>query len=173
MNYSFRKTSFFLTLFFSLTYFSSFAQGTVWLDINHNTTTADKGVYYRPVPKKERKGYYIVDYYKGGGIYREGEAESTTVNKEGFKGILLYYYEDGVPSKGVEYKRGLMHGDYIEYFDTGEVKVQGKYEYGLQEGSWKIYYKSGKIKTKGKYREGEKVGVWKTFYKNVYYPEDE
>ena len=149
------------------------AQSKTWLDKDHNETTEKNGIYYRPIPKKKRSTYLIVDYYKNGNKYREGKAEFPTVGRENFKGIVTYYHKDGVIAIKEKYKRGALNGLYQEYYPSGELKIDGSYDEGMKEGIWKFYYKTGKIKTKGRYREGEKVGIWKTFYKNVYYPEDE
>lgn len=148
-------------------------QQIVWLDSNHNVTTSKNAIYYRPNPKKKRRGYHIVDYYKNGSKYREGYGKFTKPNNEEYSGIVTYYYENGSVSKKVKYKKGTKEGDYFEYFESGDVKIIGKYENDLEEGTWKFMHKGGKIRMKGKYREGEKVGVWKTFYKNVYYPDNE
>ncbi len=145
----------------------------IWLDANHNETTKEKGVYYRPKPKKIRKKYLIVDFYKNGKKYREGKAQFTTPNKEKFTGVVTYYYLNESVSKKVSYKKGLKNGVYQEYFETGELSIQGKYEDDLKEGAWKTFYKAGKIKSKGQYSKGEKVGVWKTYYKNIYYSGNE
>lgn len=160
-------------LFIGISQYSTTAQSRVWLDEKHNKTTKEKGIYYRPSPKKKRSGYLVVDYYKNGDKYREGKAESISVNREKFKGIVTYYYKQGTVSKKEKYKKGQLNGLYQEYYPTGELKVDGSYDNNKKEGVWKFYYKTGKIKTKGKYRNGEKVGIWKTYYKNVYYPDDE
>ena len=148
-------------------------QTKIWLDKNHNETTKDKGLYYRPAPKKIRKKYWIVDYYLDGKKYREGKALFTTPNKEQFNGVVTYFFKNQNVSKKVTYKKGIKHGVYQEYFETGEISLQGKYEDDLKEGAWKLFYKAGKIKSKGQYSKGEKVGVWKTYYKNVYYSGNE
>lgn len=149
------------------------AQSKVWLDKNHNETTKENGVYYRPKPKKVRKKFLVKDYYIGGQLYREGKAEFTTPNKENFNGVVTYYYKNGNISKKVSYRRGLKDGIYEEYYETGQLRLQGKYQDDLKEGAWKTYYKAGKIESKGQYSKGEKVGVWKTYYKNIYYSGNE
>lgn len=149
------------------------AQKKVWMDKNHNETTATNGVYYRTAPQKRRSGYYIIDYYRDGNKYREGRAEFTTVGREKFTGLLTYYYNNGTVAKKERYKKGVLNGLYKEYYPSGELKIDGTYDKGYEEGVWKFYHKTGKIKTKGHYKNGEKVGIWKTYYKNVYYPDDE
>ena len=143
-------------------------QSKVWLGKNHNETTKEKAVYYRPNPKKIRKKYFIVDYYLDGKKYREGKARFITPNKEEFNGVVTYFYKNGNASKKVTYKKGQKNGVYQEFFESGEISLQGKYEDNMKEGAWKLFYKAGKIKSKGQYSKGEKVGVWKTYYKNVY-----
>tara|TARA_R110001632_G_scaffold6324_2_gene25735 strand:- start:2823 stop:3344 length:522 start_codon:yes stop_codon:yes gene_type:complete len=173
MNKLLSKISNFITLLFVGSILVSFTQGTIWLDENHSQTTEKEAAFYRPIPEKKRNGYYIIDYYKNGAKYREGKAESITVQKEIFKGFVTYFYKDGAISKKEKYKNGVLDGPYKEFYPTGELKIDGVYNRGIKERVWKIYYKTGKIKTKGKYRDGEKVGEWTTFYRDVYYPDDE
>ncbi len=166
------KISLFSTLFLLMFFGNSLAQNVVWLDDNHQQTTEENGIFYRPLPEKKRSGYFIIDYYKNGSKYREGKALSLTVQNEVFKGFVTYFYNDGSVSKKEKYKDGFLDGPYKEYYPTGELKVDGVFDKGVRERAWKIYYKTGKIKTKGKYRNGKKVGEWTTFYRDVYYPED-
>ena len=145
----------------------------VWLDKDHKEVTERDGIYYRVAPQKRRSGYYIIDYYKNGNVYREGKAELTTVGREKFSGLLTYYFNNGTIAKKERYRRGVLNGLYKEYYPSGELKIDGAYDKGYAEGVWKYYHKTGKIKTRGRFKNGEKVGIWKTFYKNVYYPNDE
>ncbi len=160
-------------LFHGFTIDSVEAQSKVWLDKDHQQTTEEKGVYYRPAPEKKRNEYLIVDYYKNGNKYREGKAQSVTIGREKFGGLITYYFNNGVVLKKEKYKKGLLDGLYKEYYLSGELKVDGTYDKGFEEGIWKFYDKTGKIKTKGRYKNGEKIGKWITYYKNVYYPDDE
>jgi len=171
MNKLLSKISFLSTLLVVAFFLLSFTQGTIWLDENHNKTSEENGAFYRPIPQKKRNSYLIIDYYKNGAKYREGKAESMTVQKENFKGFVTYFFKDGIVSKKEKYKNGSLDGSYKEYYPTGELKVDGVYNKGKRERAWKIYYRTGKIKTKGKYRDGDKVGEWTTFYRDVYYPD--
>lgn len=142
------------------------AQETVWFDSNWNITTKDKGEYYRPTPKKQKKGFWIVDYYKDGTKQMEGFSTVGEPLKESFEGEVLYYHPNGKLFHKANYKAGKLEGKRDVYYKTGELKERGRYSKGKRNGVWKTFYKSGKIETKGKYDDGEKVGVWKTFYKN-------
>ena len=168
------------------------AQDTVWFDSNWNPSTKEKATYYRPVPKSQNNGFWIIDYYMDGTKQMEGFSLNNSVNKEKFDGLVKYYFADGVIYQEVnyitgqidgvrkiyfesgklknerEYEDNKMEGEFSEYYDTGELSVRGDYENSLKEGVWKTYYKNGKIKERGKYEKGEKIGIWKTFYKNVY-----
>tara|TARA_B100000787_G_scaffold170052_1_gene163693 strand:- start:46791 stop:47312 length:522 start_codon:yes stop_codon:yes gene_type:complete len=167
------KISFFSVSVLLLFFIFSYTQGVVWLDVNHDQVTEEKGIFYRPIPEKKRGTYLIIDYYKSGKKYREGKALSLSVKGESFKGFVTYFYIDGSISKKEKYKEGVLNGPYKEYYPSGELKIDGVYDGGVKERVWKIYYKTGKIKTKGKYRNGEKVGEWTTFYRDVYYPNEE
>ena len=150
------------------------AQDKIWFDKDHKEIEESKGIYYRITPEKKKSGYYfIVDYYKDGSKYREGKAESLTIGRERFVGMIVYYFNNGTTAKKERYRKGILDGVYKEYYPSGELKVDGNYDKGYKEGVWKFYQKTGKIKTRGKYKNGEKVGIWKTFYKNLYYPDDE
>ncbi|MGG8497256.1 toxin-antitoxin system YwqK family antitoxin [Tenacibaculum sp. TC6] len=143
------------------------AQETIWFDANWHETSKDKSEYYRPIPKKIKNGYWIIDYYGSGQVQMEG---FSTVNKPGeeeFDGLVTYYYENGKPSHKATYKNGKLHGLRKVFYETGELKEQGKYVNGKREGVWKTFYKNGKIKERGKYKDNEKTGIWKTFHKNT------
>lgn len=142
------------------------AQETVWFDSNWGTSTKENATYFRPVPKKMDKGYWIIDYYLSGKKQMEGLSLSNDPTKEMYDGVVHYFYENGKKFQVVNYFDGQPEGKFYEYYDTGELKRTGKYIEALREGNWKVYYQNGKIKGKGKYNKGEKVGVWKTFYKN-------
>jgi antitoxin component YwqK of YwqJK toxin-antitoxin module len=168
------------------------AQETLWFDANWNPTTKDKATYYRPSPKTQKNGYWIVDYFMNGTIQMEGFSLNNNPNNENFHGLVKYYFESGVIYQEVNYNEGMIDGDrkiyyksgklqnereyednkmegkFFEYYETGELLMTGKYENNLKEGVWKSYYKNGKIKERGKYEKGKKIGIWKTFYKNVY-----
>ena len=171
---------------------SVLAQETIWFDSNWNPSEKEKAMYYRPTPKVQKNGFWIVDYYMNGRKQMEGFSLNKNVNKEKFDGLIKYYFEDGVIYQEVnyilgkiagkrkiyfesgklknerEYEDGKMAGKFSEYYQTGELSSLGNYENNLKEGVWKSYYKNGKIKERGKYENGEKIGIWKTFYKNVY-----
>jgi antitoxin component YwqK of YwqJK toxin-antitoxin module len=168
------------------------AQETIWFDSNWNPSEKEKATYYRPSPKPQKNGFWIVDYYMNGIKQMEGFSLNKSVNKEKFDGLVKYYFNDGVIYQEVnytlgkingerkiyfesgklkeerDYEDGKMTGRFSEYYNTGELSVRGDYEDNLKEGVWKTYYKNGKIKERGKYEKGEKIGIWKTFYKNVY-----
>jgi antitoxin component YwqK of YwqJK toxin-antitoxin module len=144
------------------------AQRTIWFDSNWNPTEKENAVYYRPNPKLQQDGYLIVDYYKNGIKQKEGFGLSKVLNKEGFEGLVTYYFYNGTTAKEIEFEEGIKEGKYSEYYKTGELSKRGSYENNLKAGIWKVFYKNGKIKERGKYEKGEKIGIWKTFYKNVY-----
>lgn len=168
------------------------AQETIWFDANWNLTGKEKAIYYRPAPKKQNKGFWIVDYHMNGKKQMEGFSSVLEANKEQFEGPIKYYFSTGILYQEVGYVGGKiegirkiyfesgklkevrnyendkLEGRYLEYYDTGELFTSGDYEDNLKAAVWKTYYKNGKMKERGKYEAGEKIGIWKTFYKNVY-----
>ena len=128
----------------------------------------NRGYFTGQFPKKKKTSYFLTDYYKNGKKYREGKAESLQIEKEFFRGTVIYFYPQGAILKKEKYKAGVLNGSYKAYYSSGELREDGVYNKGFKEGAWKIYYKTGKIKTKGRYRKGEKVGEWTTFYRDVY-----
>ncbi|WP_086031138.1 toxin-antitoxin system YwqK family antitoxin [Tenacibaculum holothuriorum] len=163
------KTSTLILLMFVgfLTY-NVTAQETIWFDANWKETNKENAEYYRPTPKKQDNGFWIIDYYKNGNVQMEGFSKTNVPHEEKFDGLVLYYHKNGKPFHKANYKNGVLDGVRKVFYESGDLKEQGKYKEGKRDGIWKTFYKNGKIETKGKYRNGEKVGVWKTFYKNVY-----
>lgn len=163
------KTSTFLTAMFICFLSTTItAQSTIWLDENWQETTKENHEYYRPNPKKIKKGFWIIDYYKGGQIQMEGYSTNKIPNQEIFDGLVTYYHANGKTFHEANYINGKLNGVRKVFHESGELKEQGKFTNGKREGVWKTFYKNGKIETRGKYRNNEKVGIWKTFYKNVY-----
>lgn len=170
---------------------SATAQETMYFDANWNSTTKEKATYFRPKPKAQKNGFWIVDYYMNGKIQMEGFSLNDIPNDEKFHGLVKYYFEDGTLSQEINFKEGKIHGNrkvyfesgklktvaiykndkkegkYYEYYDSGELFLRGNFEDNFREGNWKSFYKNGKIKEKGSFVKGEKAGTWKIFYKNL------
>ncbi len=167
------------------------AQESMWFDSNWNSTTKEKATYYRPKPKVQNNGFWIVDYYIDGTKQMEGFSLNNVPNNEKFHGLVKYYFEneflfqeinfkegeiDGVRKvyfesgklKTVtEYLNGKIEGKHFEYYETGELLSRGDFENNLKEGNWKTFYENGKIKERGNYVKGDKAGTWKIFHKNL------
>ena len=157
----------FFTFFIGFSTSSITAQKTIWFDANWNQTDETKAEYYRPMPKRIKNGYWIIDYYKNGQVRMEGFSKISKLGKEEFEGLVIYYYQNGNASHKANYKRGNLHGLRKVFYESGELKEQGRYDHGKRSGMWKTFYKNGKINEKGKYRDNEKSGIWKTFHKNI------
>ncbi len=157
----------FIVVFVGLLSYTANAQETIWFDANWQETSEDKAKYYRPVPKKTKEGFWIIDYYDNGQIQMEGYSTVNKPGEEEFDGLVVYYHPNGNFFHKANYKNGKLHGVRMVYYETGNLKEQGSYVEGKRQGNWKIFYENGKIKEKGKYENSEKVGVWKTFYKNL------
>lgn len=167
------------------------AQEAMWFDANWNSTTKEKATYFRPNPKVQNNGFWIVDYYMNGKIQMEGFSLNNNPNNEKFHGLVKYYFEDGVLYQEInfiegqidgvrkvyfesgklktvtDYRSGKKEGKYYEYYESGELFSRGNFENNLKEGNWKTFYKNGKIKERGNYVKDEKAGTWKVFYKNL------
>lgn len=167
------------------------AQEAMWFDANWNSTVKEKATYYRPKPKVQENGFWIVDYYVNGTKQMEGFSLNDNPNNEKFHGLVKYYFKNGVIEQEINFKegeidgvrkvyfesgklktvtdylKGIKEGKYFEYYETGELLSRGDFENNLKEGNWKVFYKNGKIKEKGNYVKGEKAGTWKIFYKNL------
>ena len=168
------------------------AQETIWMDANWHKTDKEKATYYRPAPKKQKNGFWIVDYFLNGTKQMEGFSFSAVLDNEKFDGLVKYYHSNGKIYQEIHFNDGLIQGERKIYYTSGQLKEQkfyengkiegkfkafhesgetlelGSYSNGKKDGTWKIFYKNGKIKERGKYDKGEKIGIWKTFYKNVY-----
>ncbi len=188
----FMKTSTILFMFVVGFFTTSIsAQESMWFDSNWNSTTKEKATYYRPTPKVQKNGFWIVDYYIDGTKQMEGFSLNDNPNNEKFHGLVKYYFENGVLFQEINYKEGKIdgirkvyfesgklktitdykndkkEGKFSEYYETGELFSRGNFENNLKEGNWRTFYKSGKIKERGNYVKDEKAGTWKIFYKNL------
>lgn len=63
------------------------------------------------------------------------------------------------------YKKGVLHGKYIEYsmFSPGKITIVGFYDNGKKTGEWNSYYDDGQLKWKGTYIDGELNGKVKSY----------
>tara|TARA_R110002124_G_scaffold63258_6_gene172602 strand:- start:957 stop:1529 length:573 start_codon:yes stop_codon:yes gene_type:complete len=167
------------------------AQETMWFDANWNSTIKEKATYYRPKPKVQNNGFWIIDYFVNGNKQMEGFSLNDNPNNEKFHGLVKYYFEDGVLFQEINFNKGKIdgvrkvyfesgklktlteyqndkkEGKFYEYYETGELLSRGNFENNLKEGNWKTFYKNGKIKEKGSYVKDNKTGTWKVFYKNL------
>jgi len=167
------------------------AQESMWFDANWNSTTKEKATYYRPKPKVQKNGFWIVDYFINGTKQMEGFSLNDNPNNEKFHGLVKYYFENGVLYQEINFNEGELEGvrnqyfesgklksvtaylndkkkgKFYEYYETGEYLSKGNFKNNLREGTWKTFYKNGKIKESGDYVKGEKSGTWKMFYKNL------
>ncbi|MFV0247661.1 MAG: toxin-antitoxin system YwqK family antitoxin [Tenacibaculum sp.] len=134
-----------------------------WQEIIKN-----KSKQFRLIVKKQKKGYWIEQYYLNGKLYMEGYSSVNIQGQEKFDGTVKYYFQSGKLSYKLNYDSGMLNGFQRAYYRTGELKEEGKYEQGKRQGVWKLYHKNGKIREKGKYKNNKKIGIWKTFYQNLY-----
>lgn len=157
-----------LLLLFSISFIQLSSQETTWYNKSWKKVKRTEASYYVPTPKKVKKGYWIVKYYKNGNKYLEGFSNNNIINNESYEGVVNYFDIDEKLSSKVNYKNGVIDGLKKVFYKTGELQSVVRYKNGKENGVFKTFNKNGKIKTRGRYKNGEKVGVWKTFYKNVY-----
>lgn len=186
-----KTSTLFIAMVVGFLSFSVSAQETMYFDANWNSISKDKATYFRPKPKVQENGFWIVDYFMDGTKQMEGFSLNDVPNNEKFHGLVKYYFQNGVIFQEINFEKGKIdgirkvyfesgkiktntkyindkkEGKYYEYYETGELFSRGNFENNFKEGNWKTFYKNGKIKEKGNYVKDEKAGTWKIFYKNL------
>jgi antitoxin component YwqK of YwqJK toxin-antitoxin module len=102
----------------------------------------DSAWYFHPSGKLNRKGIYESSRY---------------ANR------WIYYFENGVVERIVNYQNGQPNGVTKVYNDKAFLIQEGAYGNGLEEGVWKFYNPEGVLEYSGQYESGKPVGVWYEF----------
>ena len=84
-------------------------------------------------------------------------------------GVYKSFYINGYPHLHVQYKKGVLHGTYIEYHETDEldsttsVKKIINYMNGKRHGMYELYSKDKTPLKKIEYNHGKIHGIYKDF----------
>nr|WP_321221556.1 tetratricopeptide repeat protein [uncultured Psychroserpens sp.] len=81
-------------------------------------------------------------------------------------GKLEGFFDNGKPSRTMEFVNGVIHGDYKAYYYDGTLENHTIYEKGEYNGLDEEYYKDGTIKLKENMLFGDRHGLSEKFYPN-------
>ncbi len=101
----------------------------------------------------------VISTYDSGNLSQQGEI----VNGKRHGTWMTYYDDPAIKSTEINYKNGVLDGDYMGYAYDGSMYVEGEYKDDLQVGLWKWYYLGGTPESEVNFIKGEKDGV-QTFY---------
>lgn len=82
------------------------------------------------------------------------------------EGEFKAYYPNGNLQGEVNYVNGEMNGDFKEYHENKKIRLSGSYKNSLQEGEWKFYLEDGTLESIINYKDGELHGLKEDYYKN-------
>ena len=82
------------------------------------------------------------------------------------EGEFKAYYPNGNLQGEVNYVNGEMNGDFKEYHENKKIRLSGSYKNSLQEGEWKSYLEDGTLESIINYKDGELHGLKEDYYKN-------
>lgn len=107
---------------------------------------------------KQIFGQYLI-YGEGNFVdsKRDGKWELYLIEDKSFKNIL---------QRKVNYKNGLMEGEFTHFYPSGKVGIEGAYRNGKWDGLIKSYYKEGKSYSLRHYAKGLLMGKSTYFYPN-------
>ena len=81
-------------------------------------------------------------------------------------GKITAYYNNGKPSRTMEFKNGVFVNEYKSFYYGGQLKETFKYEKGEYHGLVKEYYENGQLHKTSTYIYGIKNGKFEEFYSN-------
>ena len=67
-------------------------------------------------------------------------------------GVMEEFFAGGQVKKIVNYKAGILDGDFFEFNEEGELLFSGRYEQGQRSGEWVVYRSDGTKKSEYTYR---------------------
>lgn len=107
---------------------------------------------------KQIFGQYLI-YGEGNFVdsKREGKWELYLIEDKSFKNIL---------QRKVNYKNGLMEGEFTHFYPSGKVGIEGLYSNEKLDGLIKSYYENGKPNGLRYYAKGLAIGKHTYFYPN-------
>tara|TARA_B100001057_G_scaffold195178_1_gene195960 strand:+ start:283 stop:738 length:456 start_codon:yes stop_codon:yes gene_type:complete len=82
-----------------------------------------------------------------------------------FTGSCLTYFDENPESiKEIRsFRKGLMHGNWIQYHDNGNIFYDSYAKKGEIHGKYSSFHYNGNLADKGKMKKGYKDGVWEYY----------
>lgn len=129
---------------------------------NHGTLI---GYSYLDTSGKEKEMIPITkETAKIEAFYQNGKPSRTMEYKNGqITGTYKAYYFDGTLENELKYKNGEYHGDYVDYYKDGTIKNKYNYYFGALEGLAVHNYPNGKPKDVANYKTDEMHGSRKYY----------
>ena len=100
------------------------------------------------------------------------DTDSTLISEVNYKlGVLdgkkiIFFPQNGKPSKIIEYKNGKKNGQLREFYTDGKPSRLETYRNDTLNGPFKIWFPEGQLQIEGSYKNGYQEGIWKTYDKN-------
>ncbi len=100
------------------------------------------------------------------------DTDSTLISEITYKnGVLdgkkiIWFPENGKPSKIIEYKNGKKNGQLQEFYTDGKPARLETYRNDTLNGPFKVWFPEGRLQIEGSYKNGYQDSVWKTYDKN-------
>jgi uncharacterized protein len=80
--------------------------------------------------------------------------------------VLSRQFDLDRPYQVIQYKHGLLHGEFVENYPSGALKFKANLVSGKLEGSYEAYHENGGIQVKGTFRQDKPHQEWHRFFAN-------
>ncbi len=90
-------------------------------------------------------------------LFKNGERDGLTEQ---------FYSDNGKLRISVNYKNGVLHGEYKQFYENGNIYAETYYNEGVINGNFKDYYENGVLRFAGEYKNGLQDGTWKYYTEN-------
>ena len=74
-----------------------------------------------------------------------------------YTGACQDFYDEGILKSEMNYKDGLLNGNFVSFYINGNKQSEGNYILGKRTGLWKRYHDNGNIYLEGEFLEGKKM----------------
>lgn len=81
-------------------------------------------------------------------------------------GEYRIYYPNEKLQAETYYANGELSGEYKEYYENGNIRLTGNYKENLPDGEWKFYLEKGNLQSVVNYKAGELNGLKEDYYEN-------
>lgn len=99
-------------------------------------------------------------------VWESSTCDDLTGESITYDGLYTEWFKDGSIYKLINYKQGLMHGNYISYYENGQVEEKQYYINGRRIGLAKEYYESGVVKSIRRYVDNRLHGKFIDYNEN-------